>query len=830
MAPHPKLVEYTNLIANIPKPIKTPIFQSSGRLIICLIEFRKLEEIQWVINAVLRVYPLNNIGLAIVYGTLNAEFVENKFRGWKNLKFIRTEHENLNRGTYSALLKTPEFYENFIDFSHVLIYQTDALILKQISEEYFEFHYIGAPWSLKNQCAPVCAGNGGFSLRNVKAMIRVCEENRGKKFENIHRGNEDIFFCSQKSLIYPQVNTEEHKRFAVERVYHPEPIGGHQLYLCTYENGKWEQMVQYIKRQLFEDSLITIPKNFVAPLPNLIYPQNIQEIYKKSIPAESTEALTDLVVNKLVQLNETEHTEISVGPFRMKLIHKAKHQWTIACEQNYEICFCKNQSHETCVFKKLIDKEETATIHKKEKGVWYYQLSELSSEVYIVFSGFPNGGGCWADINISDGQKYAKGLPKNGSIILRSTMDTIEKYIPLYSQKESLLNNLQDTDGETRHKLVFHLYSGVGFYNQLFSLELAIYFASLSNRHLVLYIAHPLVDAGRADRSHGILLDYLTEDYLRFLPMGITVIKYDSSLLSEHEKDSHLISLESKTSNTVFVDDELNTRENRQDILDFANNRLVQPFSKLDYIFDATKKTVSFKNSNAARINTGFYTHTKNYKLISNIMKSVSTFIPVIEDIAKEIHESLNIEGTNLISLHLRFGDIYKKSSQIGVENNIVAENIVEWVKAKFPNKDKDNTFLIMCDRKDSTHIFDSICRAGSKVIFTDNLLSEEHTSKLKELFKNPNVASFCVQKTLCEYNQWFLFNYGSTVSVSSAYKMWLQGKEWELFANAPCSSFNKNTLKLDKQTNFKYSWKQRNASQSHTTAWAYFSPDNLIT
>jgi hypothetical protein len=208
-------------------------------------------------------------------------------------------------------------------------------------------------------------------------------------------------------------------------------------------------------------------------------------------------------------------------------------------------------------------------------------------------------------------------------------------------------------------------------------------------------------------------------------------------------------------------------------------------------------------------------------------MKSVSTFIPVIENIAEEIYQSLNLDTSKMISLHLRFGDITQKSSQLGLRNKIIAENIVNWATAKFPSK--GYSFLIMCDRKDNTHIFDSICRAGFAVLFTDMFLSNQHIETLKSFFKNPNVAAFCVQKRLCEYNKWFILNYGSTVSSSIAYNMWLHGKDWELFPDAPCSSFNQKTLKLKKRTDLKYTWKQRNATQSHPTSWAYFSPDNLV-
>ena len=144
---HPRLKEVNDLISMIPKPTLPLNFKKDGKLVICLIEFRVMKEIEYVMNAVLRVYKPEEIGIAVVYGTRNASFVENTFKDWNNLIFVKTEHANLDRGTYSILLKQPQFYEHFLNFSHILIYQTDALTLKKIPEKYFQYDYIGAPWT-----------------------------------------------------------------------------------------------------------------------------------------------------------------------------------------------------------------------------------------------------------------------------------------------------------------------------------------------------------------------------------------------------------------------------------------------------------------------------------------------------------------------------------------------------------------------------------------------------------------------------------------------------------------------------------------------------------
>ena len=74
-----KYNEYVKIISTIPRPNYRPIFNTKGRLIICLIEYRVMDEIHYVINAMLRVYKSNEIGFSIVYGTANKDFIEKKY-------------------------------------------------------------------------------------------------------------------------------------------------------------------------------------------------------------------------------------------------------------------------------------------------------------------------------------------------------------------------------------------------------------------------------------------------------------------------------------------------------------------------------------------------------------------------------------------------------------------------------------------------------------------------------------------------------------------------------------------------------------------------------
>ena len=134
---------YYDLISKIKRPLIKPEFNSGGKLIIALFEWRmeQIKYIRAVINAVLNVYDTNEIGFAIVYGENNCAQIESEFGDWKNILLIKTNDHNHNSFTYSKRLYTPELWEHFKAWSHVLVYQWDALILRKIPEKYLIYDY-----------------------------------------------------------------------------------------------------------------------------------------------------------------------------------------------------------------------------------------------------------------------------------------------------------------------------------------------------------------------------------------------------------------------------------------------------------------------------------------------------------------------------------------------------------------------------------------------------------------------------------------------------------------------------------------------------------------
>jgi hypothetical protein len=80
--------------------------------------------------------------------------------------------------SYSRLMLSKPFYESFLDYRYILIYQLDCLVFSDQLLAWCDegFDYIGAPW-LKDKDNPQAGfsrvGNGGFSLRKVESFLRI---------------------------------------------------------------------------------------------------------------------------------------------------------------------------------------------------------------------------------------------------------------------------------------------------------------------------------------------------------------------------------------------------------------------------------------------------------------------------------------------------------------------------------------------------------------------------------------------------------------------------------------------------------------------------------
>ena len=519
--------EYFEILSQI-NPPSNPVLNTGGKLIVCLIEFRPMVEIKYVIWALFKSYNPSDIGLSIVYGNRNKEFVEKEFKKWKNIKLIHKPIDNMDRGQYSALLKQPQLYENFSAWQHVLIYQTDALLFRKIDPIYFKYSYIGAPWILNNQWCKYNAGNGGFSLRNVKDCIRVTESNRRIPHDKIHRGNEDGFFCSQDSFKYPPFNSELHRAFSVERVNFREPVGCHQIYHNFNMSGQeWKAFMVYMENSLLKGIPSQVDATKLDNKP--VSPQSQPTCQPH--PTHSTQSALSTppqIIGNGKRIDEMLNTTQKFGPFELILTHQAKNRWEIECLEDYEILFCRTDDPNTSTKTHKISRNTEACVHKKAPGVSYLIKDGF---IYIIFyKGFPNGGEAWADISAGGHFNHCRELPKDGAIILKAPYGKSSEIVPA-----SITGNIKQIKDKI---LAFDLYTGVGWFNQLFSLELAVYMAIKSNRYLVLNVRHPLVSAGKPDRSYGLLVDYLDPEF-RGLLKGFEVRAIETMLHLPMKSNCH---------------------------------------------------------------------------------------------------------------------------------------------------------------------------------------------------------------------------------------------------------------------------------------------------
>lgn len=101
-----------------------------------------------------------------------------------NLKTILVPPDLMKSiGAYNKLMISPLIFNHLYDYSHVLIHEPDALVLKDELDYWCsqEIDYIGAPWPeycpITKNFIPKQVGNFGFSLINIKSANAVFFKN-----------------------------------------------------------------------------------------------------------------------------------------------------------------------------------------------------------------------------------------------------------------------------------------------------------------------------------------------------------------------------------------------------------------------------------------------------------------------------------------------------------------------------------------------------------------------------------------------------------------------------------------------------------------------------
>ena len=301
----------------------------------------------------------------------------------------------MTRGQYSELLKTPQLWEYVTKWSHVFFLKTGSLLLRKIPDVYFNYDYIGAPFSLKNQCSNSNAGHGGFSLRNVQACLRVCEPFRNKT--NSNKGNEDLFFNNQSTFKYPTPNSEHHKAFSVERVKYNTPVGCHQVYHCwDFDLLEWNLFLNYMRLQLYRVKLIDVQTPMpctpmpctpmyctpmpCTPMPCTPMPCNLPLIPKNLTLLTSNYSSPMLTLPDFVQHDGVPIVEVNINYFKLVLLDDVKNKWEISCIYDYHIHICneENTITKTMTFAAI----NKSVIHQKKTQLQNFGIYDMLRQIY----------------------------------------------------------------------------------------------------------------------------------------------------------------------------------------------------------------------------------------------------------------------------------------------------------------------------------------------------------------------------------------------------------------------------------------------------------------
>lgn len=156
---------------------------------------------------------------------------ENKHQ-FKGYKKAIVPNPGINRA-YNHMITMPDFWR-LMPFNKVLICEHDSGILRKGIEEFYEWDYVGAPWKFQHH-----GGNGGFSWRNVHAMIDISRKN------TIRYENEDVFFCNHMNG-WKLAPREVCERFSVETIFRLGTFGYHAI-KSHFPNYK-DILNQYIEK------------------------------------------------------------------------------------------------------------------------------------------------------------------------------------------------------------------------------------------------------------------------------------------------------------------------------------------------------------------------------------------------------------------------------------------------------------------------------------------------------------------------------------------------------------------------------------------------------
>jgi len=196
-----------------------------------LIEFRVLPHIEYLLKNTIS--KLNNDwSHSVLCNDDNYYFIKeicDRISPNINIIKINTPIKNIN--DYNNLLLTKDFW-NLFSGSKLLIYQEDTIMYHGNIELFLKYDYIGAPW--KNDVViGGYGGNGGFSLRTKKVMLKCLDTKLPDKHHIFDKEPEDVYFSKtiNNFNLGLLADRETSRGFSEETIPGINPVGGHQFWL-----------------------------------------------------------------------------------------------------------------------------------------------------------------------------------------------------------------------------------------------------------------------------------------------------------------------------------------------------------------------------------------------------------------------------------------------------------------------------------------------------------------------------------------------------------------------------------------------------------------------
>jgi Protein of unknown function (DUF5672) len=196
---------------------------SSHSLALVLMEPRPLETTERVVWNFAHAYGGTNASLWLMHSILNAYQLQILFGGWKHVNHVRLKTDGFPTGPhYSRYVLNPAFWDTFSAAEFVLIFHVDSAIFRTIPDVFFQYDYVGAPWThhpctQNGKCADV--GNGGLTLRRVSTMRTIAETWIQSD------APEDVVYSANTANVAP---ANISLNFSTEMIFSPTSAGTHR--------------------------------------------------------------------------------------------------------------------------------------------------------------------------------------------------------------------------------------------------------------------------------------------------------------------------------------------------------------------------------------------------------------------------------------------------------------------------------------------------------------------------------------------------------------------------------------------------------------------------